>query len=78
MQKWFEWIGELSAKGRYVGGDPLLKEGKLVQGKKPVATDGPFAEGKELLGDISSSRPSRWRKPQNLPLASPILIYRDL
>ncbi|HWK06372.1 MAG TPA: YciI family protein [Puia sp.] len=50
MQKWFEWIGELSAKGRYVGGDPLLKEGKLIQGKKPVATDGPFAEGKELLG----------------------------
>lgn len=50
MQKWYEWIGELSAKGRYVGGDPLLKEGKLIQGKKPVATDGPFAEGKELLG----------------------------
>jgi hypothetical protein len=50
MQKWFNWIGELSAKGRYVGGDPLVREGKTVQGKKPVATDGPFAEGKELLG----------------------------
>lgn len=50
MQKWFNWIGELSAKGRYVGGDPLTKEGKTVQGKKPVITDGPFAEGKELLG----------------------------
>lgn len=50
MQKWFNWIGELSAKGRYVGGDPLVREGKTVQGKKPVVTDGPFAEGKELLG----------------------------
>jgi hypothetical protein len=50
MQKWFDWIGELSAKGRYVGGDPLTREGKTVQGKKPVVTDGPFAEGKELLG----------------------------
>lgn len=50
MQKWFAWIGELSTKGRYVGGDPLMKEGKLLQGKKPVVTDGPFAEGKELLG----------------------------
>lgn len=50
MQKWFNWIGELSAKGLYVGGDPLTPEGKLVKGKKPVATDGPFAEGKELLG----------------------------
>lgn len=50
MQKWFGWIGELSAKGRYVGGDPLLKEARTIQGKKPVVTDGPFAEGKELLG----------------------------
>ena len=50
MQKWFDWIGELSAKGRYIAGDPLLKAGKTLQGTKPVVTDGPFAEGKELLG----------------------------
>src|ERR1700759_2521313 len=50
MQKWFDWIGELSAKGHYVAGDPLLPGGKTVQGKKVVVTDGPFAEGKELLG----------------------------
>jgi hypothetical protein len=50
MQKWYDWIGELSAKDRYVGGEPLHKEGKMVQGSKPVVTDGPFAEGKELLG----------------------------
>ncbi len=50
MQKWFDWIGELSAKGRYGGGEALMKEGKTIQGKKPVVTDGPFTEGKELLG----------------------------
>jgi hypothetical protein len=50
MQKWFDWIGQLSAQGRYVGGDPLIKEGRSVAGKKPVVTDGPFAEGKELVG----------------------------
>jgi hypothetical protein len=50
MQKWFDWIGELSAKGRYVAGAPLLKPGKMLEGKKPVLTDGPFAEGKELVG----------------------------
>jgi hypothetical protein len=50
MQKWFAWIGELSAKGHYVTGDPLTQEGKTVAGKKPVVTDGPFTEGKELLG----------------------------
>jgi hypothetical protein len=50
MQKWFDWIGELSAKGHYVAGDPLAREGRTIQGKKPLVTDGPFAEGKELLG----------------------------
>jgi hypothetical protein len=49
-QKWLNWIGDLHSKGRYVGGDPLVRQGKTVQGKRPVATDGPFAEGKELLG----------------------------
>jgi hypothetical protein len=50
MQKWFNWIGDMSAKGRYVGGNPLARAGKTIQGNKPVVTDGPFAEGKELLG----------------------------
>ncbi len=50
MQKWYDWIGQLSAKGRYVGGAPLLSQGSIVQGKSPVVTDGPFAEGKELVG----------------------------
>jgi len=49
MQKWFDWIGKLSANGSYVAGDPLVKTGKMVDGKKPVVTDGPFAEGKEIV-----------------------------
>lgn len=50
MQRWFDWIGKLSAQGVYGGGEPLMREGKTIQGKKPVVTDGPFAEGKELVG----------------------------
>jgi len=50
MQKWLSWIAELTAKGRYTGGAPMMKEGKIVKGTKPMVTDGPFAEGKELMG----------------------------
>jgi len=50
MEKWFGWINQLQQKGRYKGGDPLIPGGKTIQGKKPVVTDGPFAEGKELVG----------------------------
>lgn len=49
MQKWHGWINELREKDHYVGGEPLVSTGKTLQGKKPVVTDGPFAEGKELV-----------------------------
>jgi hypothetical protein len=48
MQKWFDWIGELSAKGHYVAGDPLAREGRTIQGKKPLVTDGPFAADQRI------------------------------
>jgi hypothetical protein len=53
MQKWYDWIGELSAKGRYMGGDPLLKQGKMLQGNKPVVTDGPFIIKAESLEEAA-------------------------
>ena len=49
MGKWFGWIEKLSKDGTYVAGEPLLPGGKLIKGKKSV-TDGPYTEGKELVG----------------------------
>jgi len=50
MQKWFDWIGQLSQQGAYVSGEQLMKTGKLLTGSKKPVTDGPFTEGKELVG----------------------------
>lgn len=50
MQKWFDWVNQLSAKQQYVSGAPLLPSGKVLKGDNAVQTDGPFAEGKELVG----------------------------
>ncbi len=50
MQKWFAWVEKLRKEGRYVGGEPLQPTGKWVSGKQKLVTDGPFAEGKELVG----------------------------
>ncbi len=50
MQKWFGWIEKLQKENRYVSGDPLDPRGKIVSGSKKIVTDGPFAEGKELVG----------------------------
>jgi len=50
MQKWFAWIDKLKAKNLYVSGQPLTPAGKTVKGAKPVVTDGPLAESKEIVG----------------------------
>lgn len=51
MGKWFAWINQLAAEDRYVSGEPLFPGGKIISGKggKSV-TDGPFTEGKEVVG----------------------------
>ena len=51
MQKWMDWMKELSEKGHITDpGHPLERTGKLVQGKQKTVTDGPFAEAKDVVG----------------------------
>lgn len=45
MQRWGEWMGKHSAEGHQ-----LHQEGKVVGKGGSILTDGPFAEGKEVLG----------------------------
>ncbi|MEI9945915.1 MAG: YciI family protein [Chitinophagaceae bacterium] len=50
MGKWMAWIDKLNKDGRYAAGEPLLPGGKFISGKKKTVTDGPYTEGKELVG----------------------------
>jgi hypothetical protein len=50
MQKWMNWIQKLRNDGKYIAGDPLQGTGKVLRSPNKVITDGPFAEGKEIVG----------------------------
>lgn len=50
MQKWFAWIDGLAKEKKYLTGNPLEDTGRTISGTRKVVTDGPFAEGKEMLG----------------------------
>ncbi|MDX1627644.1 MAG: YciI family protein [Fulvivirga sp.] len=50
MQKWTSWMGELSKSGNLVSGLPLDGDGKVVKKAGEIVTDGPYAEGKEVVG----------------------------
>jgi hypothetical protein len=50
MGKWMAWVDRLSKEGIYHSGEPLLPGGKLVTGIGKTVTDGPYTEGKEVVG----------------------------
>lgn len=51
MGRWMAWIDKLRKTDQYVSGEPLLPGGKLVAGKNGKnVTDGPYTEGKEVVG----------------------------
>ncbi len=50
MQKWGAWMGGLKEQDILVDGLPLNNEGKVVEKAGAVISDGPFAEGAEVVG----------------------------
>lgn len=50
MAKWGAWMQGLAQDDKLVGGLPLDKGGKVVRNAGAVITDGPFTEGKEVVG----------------------------
>ena len=50
MQQWKLWIDGLTEQGKFVGSQPLKIAGKVVNGRKKLVTNGPFVEGKEIVG----------------------------
>jgi hypothetical protein len=50
MKRWNEWIGSIAQKNILVGAQPLENGGKVLKGTSKKLTDGPFMEGKEILG----------------------------
>jgi len=49
MDKWMSLVDNLNKEGKYVAGEPLLPGGKLVT-STTSASDGPYTEGKEVVG----------------------------
>jgi len=50
MVKWQKWLGKLENEKKLVGGQRLTPEGKVLTGPKKQVMDGPFSEGKEVIG----------------------------
>ncbi len=49
MESWKNWIGSIAQEGKFIGGQPLMGEGRVLSQKGAHITDAPFAEGKEVV-----------------------------
>lgn len=49
MAKWSAWMQKLVKEGKLEKGEPLQSGGKTVAGANALITDGPYAEGKEIV-----------------------------
>jgi hypothetical protein len=50
MAKWNTWMGTIAQQGKLIGGQPLSPKGKVLKGTSKKLTDGPFIEGKDIVG----------------------------
>jgi hypothetical protein len=77
MQRWMEWMGDLASKGKLVGAQPLDSSGKIVKGNKKLVTDGPFMEGKEMVGGYMICKADNYDEAVDVSKGCPILEFDD-
>lgn len=77
MQEWAQWMGRLAEEGKFGGAQPLSPEGKLVKGPQKVVTDGPFMEGKEMVGGYLICKAGSYEEILEISKGCPILQFED-
>ncbi|MCO5052264.1 MAG: YciI family protein [Verrucomicrobiae bacterium] len=50
VESWVAWMDRLKAEEKWLGGDAVEREGRLVMGKTRVVSEEPFADARETLG----------------------------
>lgn len=77
MQKWMVWVKDLNEKGHHAGGHPLLDNGKTISGTKNIVSDGPFTEGKEIVGGYLLIKAESLEQATELSKGCPTLDFED-
>lgn len=77
MGEWTNWMQGLAEKGQLIDGLPLHGAGKQVSGGGSVITDGPFAEGAEVVGGYLMVKAETLEEATEMSKGCPILQADD-
>ncbi|HTY57918.1 MAG TPA: YciI family protein [Bacteroidota bacterium] len=72
LVKWKAWMEALGKQGKFLGGQPLSGEARVISGSKKVVTDGPYVEGKEIIGGYLLVRAADMKEAVRLSSDCPI------
>src|ERR1043165_6206056 len=75
MQKWMQWMGGLTEKGTLLSAQPLERTCRQVTGTCKVITDGPFMEGKEMVGGYLMCKAADYNEAVEISKGCPILEF---
>ncbi|MCJ8164246.1 YciI family protein [Pontibacter sp. E15-1] len=75
MQKWMAWMGALTEEGKFGGAQPLKPDGRVITGSQKVVTDGPFMEGKEMVGGYLLCKADTYDEAVAIAKGCPILEF---
>ena len=74
MKQWQAWIKGIAANGNYSGTNRLLSEGKTIKPGNAI-TDGPYAEGKEVVGGYLIVKADSLDEAVEMAKSCPNIIY---
>lgn len=75
MMKWKTWMEHLGTQGKFISGQPLAEGGSVITGTKKVVTDGPFVEGKEIVGGYFMIKANDLPEAVQISKDCPLLEY---
>lgn len=78
MQKWMNWMQDLTQKGKFVSGQPLEAGGMTITGAKMDRVEGAFAEGKEKVGGYLVVKAADLNEAVLLSKECPIFEYNGI
>lgn len=73
MEKWKKWMEDLKSKESFVIAQPLSRGGKKVAGKNKTVIDGPFMEGKEIVGGYLICKANSYEDAIQIANGCPVL-----
>ncbi len=77
MEEWGKWMAEMGKQGKFVSAQPLDRAGVQVVGTKKAVTDGPFMEGKEIVGGYLIGKAESYADAVELAKGCPILQFEN-